>query len=79
MSYNFKKYLKNLKQEKFKDFQVLLYKFKDLELELVSHRSRVRFPPLTKLTFQLARCGFLLRVISQTSYSPEYITPTHKK
>jgi hypothetical protein len=31
---------------------------------------------VTKLTFQLARCGCILRVTSQTSYSPEYITPT---
>jgi hypothetical protein len=29
-------------------------------------------------TFQLARCGCTLRVTSQTSYSPEYITPTQK-
>jgi hypothetical protein len=28
-------------------------------------------------TFQLARCGCILRETSQTSYSPEYITPTH--
>jgi hypothetical protein len=24
----------------------------------------------------LARCGYTLRVTSQTSYSPEYMTPT---
>jgi hypothetical protein len=29
--------------------------------------------------FKLARCGYTLRVISQASYSPEYITPTQKK
>jgi hypothetical protein len=29
--------------------------------------------------FKLARCGYTLRVTSQTSYSPEYITPTQKK
>jgi hypothetical protein len=29
--------------------------------------------------FQLARCGCTLRVTPQTSYSPEYITPTHTK
>jgi hypothetical protein len=28
---------------------------------------------------QLARCGCTLRVTPQTSYSPEYITPTHTK
>jgi hypothetical protein len=28
--------------------------------------------------FKLARCGYTLRVTSQASYSPEYITPTHK-
>jgi hypothetical protein len=32
---------------------------------------------MNKITFQLARCGCTLRVTSQTSYSPEYITPTH--
>ena len=26
--------------------------------------------------FKLARCGYTLRVTSQASYSPEYITPT---
>jgi hypothetical protein len=31
---------------------------------------------VAKLTFQLARCGYTLRVTSQT-YSTEYITPTH--
>ena len=29
--------------------------------------------------FKLARCGYTLRVTSQASYSPEYITPTQKK
>jgi hypothetical protein len=35
---------------------------------------------VAKQTFQLARCGCTLRVTSQTSYSPEYIsnTNTHK-
>ena len=28
---------------------------------------------------KLARCGYTLRVTSQASYSPEYITPTQKK
>jgi hypothetical protein len=28
--------------------------------------------------FKLARCGYALRVTSQASYSPEYITPTQK-
>jgi hypothetical protein len=28
---------------------------------------------------KLAQCGYTLRVTSQTSYSPEYITPTQKK
>jgi hypothetical protein len=28
---------------------------------------------------ELAQCGYTLRVASQTSYSPEYITPTQKK
>jgi hypothetical protein len=34
---------------------------------------------VAKQTFQLARCGCILRVTSQTSYSPEYITPTHTR
>ena len=34
-------------------------------------------PTVAKQTFQLARCGYTLRVTSQTSYSPAYITPTH--
>jgi hypothetical protein len=34
-------------------------------------------PTVANLTFQLARCGCTLRVTAQTSYSPEYITPTH--
>jgi hypothetical protein len=29
--------------------------------------------------FKLTRCGYTLRVTSQASYSPEYITPTQKK
>jgi hypothetical protein len=28
--------------------------------------------------FKLARCGYTLRVTSQASYSPEYITSTQK-
>jgi hypothetical protein len=28
---------------------------------------------------KLALCGYTLRVTSQTSYSPDYITPTQKK
>jgi hypothetical protein len=28
--------------------------------------------------FKPARCGYTLRVTSQASYSPEYITPTQK-
>jgi hypothetical protein len=34
---------------------------------------------VAKQNFRLARCGCILRVTSQTSYSPEYITPTHTK
>jgi hypothetical protein len=40
---------------------------------------RVRFPPWSQQTFQPARCGYTVRVTSQTSYSPEYITRTHTK
>ena len=33
---------------------------------------------LTTVGINLARCGYTLRVTSQASYSPEYITPTQK-
>jgi hypothetical protein len=35
-------------------------------------------PPWSGMFFKLARCGYTLRVTSQASYSPEYITPTQK-
>jgi hypothetical protein len=41
--------------------------------------NKVRFPPWPGIFFKLARCGYTLRVTSQASYSPEYITPTQKK
>ena len=34
---------------------------------------------MVRQSFQFARCGCTLRVTPQTSYSPEYITPTHTK
>jgi hypothetical protein len=33
---------------------------------------------VVSIFFKLARCGYTLRVTSQASYSPEYITPTQK-
>ena len=36
------------------------------------------FPPWSGIFFKLAWCGYTLRVTSQASYSPEYITPTQK-
>jgi hypothetical protein len=33
---------------------------------------------VASIFFKLARCGYTLRVTSQASYSPEYITPTQK-
>ena len=36
-------------------------------------------PPWPGIFFKLARCGYTLSVTSQTSYSPEYTTPTQKK
>jgi hypothetical protein len=36
-------------------------------------------PPWPGIFFKLVRCGYTLRVTSQASYSPEYITPTQKK
>ena len=35
-------------------------------------------PTVSGIFFKLARCGYTLRVTSQASYSPEYITPTQK-
>ena len=35
-------------------------------------------PTVVRHIFKLARCGYTLRVTSQASYSPEYITPTQK-
>jgi hypothetical protein len=32
---------------------------------------------VVRLTFQLARCGYTLRVTSKTIYSPGYITSKH--
>jgi hypothetical protein len=37
------------------------------------------FPPWPGIFFKLVRCGYTLRVTSQTSYSPEYTTPAQKK
>ena len=41
----------------------------------------ISYHRIHKQAFQLCRCLYILRVTSQTSYSPEYITPTytHKK
>ena len=36
-------------------------------------------PQWPGIFFKLVRCGYSLRVTSQTSYSPECITPTQKK
>jgi hypothetical protein len=36
-------------------------------------------PPWPGIFFKLPRCGYTLRVTSQTSYSPEYTTRTQKK
>ena len=35
-------------------------------------------PTVVRHIFQACRCGYTLRVTSQASYSPEYITPTQK-
>jgi hypothetical protein len=40
---------------------------------------KVRFPTWPGIFFGLAQCGYTIRVTSQASYSPEYITPTQKK
>jgi hypothetical protein len=37
------------------------------------------YPTVVRHIFNLARCGYTLRVTSQASYSPEYIIPTQKK
>ena len=36
-------------------------------------------PTVVRHIFQLARCGYKLRVTPQTSFSPEYITPRYIK
>jgi hypothetical protein len=33
---------------------------------------------VVRYIFKIAQCGYTLRVTSQASYSPEYITPTQK-
>ena len=43
----------------------------DVTLSVYPHRASLK-------NFKLARCGYTLRVTSQASYSPEYITPTQK-
>jgi hypothetical protein len=63
--------IKKLKQEEFKDFQVL--DACDATLSAHPHRASPKNMP-----DRLARCGCALRVASQASYSPEYITPTQK-
>jgi hypothetical protein len=42
-------------------------------------RQKIVYTTVVRQPFQLARCGCTLRVTPQTSYSPEYITPTHTK
>jgi hypothetical protein len=42
------------------------------------HGGKGYFSSLSGIFFKLARCGYTLRVTSQASYSPEYITPTQK-
>jgi hypothetical protein len=32
---------------------------------------------VVRQTLHLAQCGCTLRITPQTSYSPEYVTPTH--
>ena len=54
----------------------------DLVAKLVEHWTSIpkvagSIPTVVRQTFQPARCGCTLRVTPQTSYSPEYITPTH--
>ena len=41
------------------------------KFEITRHRSQGIF-------FKLAQCRYTLRITSQTSYSPEYTTPTQK-
>ena len=55
-----------------------------LVAQLVEHWTNipkvvVSIPTVVRQTFQLAQCGCTLRVTSQPTYSPEYITPTHTK
>jgi hypothetical protein len=51
----------------------------DVTLRVYPHRARLKnMPDHGGIFFKLARCGYTLRVTSQASYSPEYITPTQK-
>ena len=54
----------------------------DFVAQLVEHWASIpkiagSIPTVVRQTVQLARCGCTLRVTSQASYSPDYITPTH--
>ena len=52
----------------------------DVTLSVYPHRASLKnMPDHGGIFFKLARCGYTLRVTSQASYSPEYITPTQKK
>ena len=51
----------------------------DVTLSVYPHRAGVgSIPSVAGIFFKPARCGYTLRVTSQASYSPEYITPTQE-
>jgi hypothetical protein len=65
-----------------------MYDACDVTLSVYPHRASLKNMPdhggnrtydlWNTSLFKLARCGYTLRVTSQASYSPEYITPTQK-
>ena len=50
-----------------------------LVAQLAEHWTSIAgsIPTVVRLTFQLSRCGYTLRVTSKTLYSPECITSKH--
>ena len=67
-------------EERFNIIQNLLQIFYIiLGIKYITLHFASSIPTVAKLTFQLALCGCTLRVTSQTPYSPEYITPTHRE
>jgi hypothetical protein len=59
-------------------YEVKSVRVGDIHYNFLS-RQKIVYTTAVRQPFQLARCGCTLRVTPQTSYSPEYTTPTHTK